>query len=195
MKKQKKQKYFKIYLQEEADHLFRKICYNLDVLSNFHYTPKPVINEIEIKTNAPALNLEENIPLSYSMANQKAPEEVMERQKKELKDDKELTAEERHKNRENKKAIRRKERKEKKAIEKIVERVNPGLGNKYSKEKLREALSQRNVIEGKESNTTTTSTALFNQLQDELHKTISGFKGDEPPKKKRKNNQAAALKL
>lgn len=172
--------------EAEADQIFRKICYYLDALSNFHYTPKPVINELEIKVNAPALKMEESIPLSYSMANQKTPEEIMSKQKEELKDIKEMTSDEKQKKRQLKKAVKRKVKKEKEAINKIVQRLNPGLGNKYSKEKIKDALLQRNVKEGKVTgNVTKTSSALFNQLQDELDKQVSSFKGgDEPPKKR-----------
>lgn len=183
--------------EAEADQIFHKICYYLDALSNFHFTPKPVVKELEIKVNAPALKMEESIPLSYSMANQKAPEEIMSKQKDELKDIKEMTSEEKQKKRQLKKTMKRKVKKEKEAINKIVERLNPGLGNKYSKEKIKDALLQRNVKEGKVTgNVTKTSSALFNQLQDELDKQVASFKGsDEPPKKKRKSNKVAEYKL
>ena len=63
-------------LVTEARSLFRALATKLDSLSNFHFAPKPTVAEMQIKTDAPALQLEEVAPLMASGASRKAPEEV-----------------------------------------------------------------------------------------------------------------------
>jgi len=69
--------------------LFKKICIQLDALSNFHYTPKPIIPEVTIRPNVSALEMEEIIPASVSVSNVLAPEEIFNKKKRELKGDSE----------------------------------------------------------------------------------------------------------
>ncbi|KAJ9568273.1 hypothetical protein OSB04_004239 [Centaurea solstitialis] len=45
--------------KKEASLLFKKLCLKLDALSHFHFTPKPVIEDMSIQTNVPALAMEE----------------------------------------------------------------------------------------------------------------------------------------
>lgn len=60
---------------KEISVLFSSLCHNLDALSNFHMTPKPPREEMQVKSQ-PALNMEEAIPMAVSDARTKAPEEV-----------------------------------------------------------------------------------------------------------------------
>ncbi|CCG82489.1 U3 small nucleolar ribonucleoprotein mpp10 [Taphrina deformans PYCC 5710] len=67
-------------LQVEKEHkeievLFKDICYNLDSLSSWHYTPKPVTESLNIVTNAPAIEMEDAQPLTMSSASRLAPQE------------------------------------------------------------------------------------------------------------------------
>ena len=60
----------------EARALFAKLSNKLDALSNFHFAPRPTVEELEIKTDAPALQVEEVAPVMSSGDAAKAPEEV-----------------------------------------------------------------------------------------------------------------------
>ncbi|KAJ1769961.1 U3 snoRNP protein [Coemansia sp. RSA 1813] len=86
----------------------------LDALSHFHYAPKPATVDIEIRTNAPALTMEEKLPVNVSHAEQFAPEEVYEKNKGykgrtgDLKGDTELSREDRKRQRQRKKEMYKK---------------------------------------------------------------------------------------
>ena len=60
----------------QARSLFRALTSKLDALSHFHFAPKPVMEEMSIKVDAPALQIEEVAPAMASEASRKAPEEV-----------------------------------------------------------------------------------------------------------------------
>ncbi|XP_017227939.1 M phase phosphoprotein 10 [Daucus carota subsp. sativus] len=88
--------------KKEASTLFKKLCLKLDALSHFHFTPKPVIEDMKIQTNVPALGMEEIAPLAVSDAAMLAPEEVFSG-KGDIKEEAELTQAERKRRRANKK--------------------------------------------------------------------------------------------
>ncbi|KAJ3685919.1 hypothetical protein LUZ61_015083 [Rhynchospora tenuis] len=89
-------------LKKEADMLFKKICLKLDALSHFHFAPKPIIEDMSIQANVPALAMEEIAPIAVSDAAMLAPEEIFEG-KGDIKDEKELTGADRKRRRANKK--------------------------------------------------------------------------------------------
>ncbi|KAG6510368.1 hypothetical protein ZIOFF_028378 [Zingiber officinale] len=60
----------------KATMLFKKISLKLDALSHFHFAPKPVIEDMSIQVNVPALAMEEVAPLVASDAAMLAPEEI-----------------------------------------------------------------------------------------------------------------------
>lgn len=73
---------------------------NLNQLSNVHFTPKRLTKETTIRTqNVPALKMEEAIPIGVSVGNTKSAKEVFEVNPKALRDQDELTKEERRKER------------------------------------------------------------------------------------------------
>ncbi|KAG6514297.1 hypothetical protein ZIOFF_024647 [Zingiber officinale] len=82
--------------------LFKKIPLKLDALSHFHFAPKPVIEDMSIQVNVPALAMEEVAPLAVSDAAMFAPEEIF-HGKGNIKEDAELTKEERKRRRANQK--------------------------------------------------------------------------------------------
>ncbi|KAK0587900.1 hypothetical protein LWI29_030867 [Acer saccharum] len=88
--------------KKEASMLFKKLCLKLDALSHFHFTPKPVIEDMSIQMNVPALAMEEIAPIAVSDAAMLAPEEVFSG-KGDVKEETELTQADRKRRRANKK--------------------------------------------------------------------------------------------
>lgn len=88
--------------KKEASMLFKELCLKLDALSHFHFTPKPVIEDMSIQANVPALAMEEIAPLAVSDAAMLAPEEVF-TGKGDIKEETELTKAERKRRRAKKK--------------------------------------------------------------------------------------------
>ena len=59
----------------EIESLFKDLCYNLDSLSSWHYTPKPITESLSVVTNAPAIDMEDAQPLTMSSSSRLAPQE------------------------------------------------------------------------------------------------------------------------
>ena len=63
--------------KNEMKQLFANICSKLDALSNYHFAPRPVAEEAEVKpATTPAIAMEEVLPLHVNDARAVAPEEV-----------------------------------------------------------------------------------------------------------------------
>lgn len=140
--------------QEEIDVMFKSLCWKLDALSNYNFTPKPIVKELHVKPSVPAIAMEEVTPIGVSDANLKAPEEIYDKKRKRgegvLQSREEMSQAERKAQRNAKKHTRRKEKRQQEADEKLVAKLNPGLGNKYEKKKLLETLANaKNVSTGK----------------------------------------------
>lgn len=84
---------------EEITTLWQDLCQKLDSLSNWHYTPKPAKAELTVVTNAPAISMEEAIPVSVADAALLAPEEIYSAGKQPIKGDTEMEQAERKRKR------------------------------------------------------------------------------------------------
>ncbi|KAK9117191.1 hypothetical protein Sjap_016138 [Stephania japonica] len=93
--------------KKEASLLFKRICLKLDALSHFHFTPKPIVEDMSVKANIPALAMEEIAPMAISDAAMLAPEEVF-AGVGDFKDEGELTQAERKRRRASKKRSKKK---------------------------------------------------------------------------------------
>ncbi|RHY26147.1 hypothetical protein DYB32_007844 [Aphanomyces invadans] len=181
--------------QEEIDVMFQKLCWKLDALTNFHFTPKPIVREMHVTPAAPAITMEEAVPIAVSDANLHAPEEVYDKKHKRdgvVRSREEMSQDERKAARNAKKHARRKSRKQKEADEKLVAKVNPGMGNKYEKKKLLDSLQAKNVSTGKAIEGSTrqfsNSSEFFSRLQDEQKAAAAG----QAPRSSHKKNDPKA---
>lgn len=60
----------------ELKDMFTRITVALDRLCNTNFTPSAAVATISVVSSAPALAMEEALPISVSNETQKAPEEV-----------------------------------------------------------------------------------------------------------------------
>jgi len=195
--------------KEEMKALFTNLCSKLDGLSNYHFAPRPIADEAEVRTsNTPAIAMEEVLPLHVNDARGVAPEEVYATKRGRegvLKGESEMDQQDRKRLRQSKKAARRKVRKEKLADEKLISRLQPGLGlnNPYEKRKMREELAMarskgkvttgEKELDGKYGSSGT----FFKKLQAEVHQNIRGaaVESGEGQQKKKMKPKSSALKL
>ncbi|XP_074956251.1 U3 small nucleolar ribonucleoprotein MPP10 isoform X1 [Phalacrocorax aristotelis] len=179
-------------IQEMMDSLFLK----LDVLCNFHFTPKPPVPEVKIVSNLPAISMEEVAPVAVSDAALLAPEEIKEKNKAgDVKTDAEKTPTDKKRERRKKKLRKRTKLREKEKRQKVLEQMKPEQGTKLSK-KAAAAKLKRLTKEGKASllkdegkdKALKSSQAFFSQLQDQVKMQIK-----DANKLKRKQKQQKAL--
>ena len=187
-----------VEIRSAMNSLFRK----LDSLTHLHFTPKQKSAEVKIVRNIPSINMEEVAPVATTNAVLLAPEEVVDKKKGELMDDREKSKTDRKRDKREKKAKLKAKIKEKERKEKLVAKINPGLGNKYSKEKalrqLEEAEKQGTVINlnKKEKDLSTkNSKVFFSSLQEEMKTHVREKSSDKKRKDKSKHINVASLKL
>jgi U3 small nucleolar RNA-associated protein MPP10 len=123
----------------EIESMYKSLCGKLDALSNWHFTPKAGHSEMKITattTETPAIEMEEIIPVHVSDGQLLAPHEVYEPKKSELslKSKEEMTSQEKDKLRRAKKQEVRKEKNRREQDKKLMGKLNPGMGNRHSRE-------------------------------------------------------------
>ncbi|XP_046399634.1 U3 small nucleolar ribonucleoprotein protein MPP10 [Ischnura elegans] len=182
-------------IKKMMDSLFLK----LDALSNFHYTPKPIAPEVQIISHVPAIEMEEVAPVATSDAKLLAPEEVKAKPRGDVVGKGERSETDKKRERRQKKLRQRARRIAREQKEKAVEKVNPGLGNKYSKEKairMLEKVSKEENVELLQGNSKVvkSSKAFFSQLQDEVTNQIKS-RTDSSKKKTKWKVTAQKVKL
>jgi U3 small nucleolar RNA-associated protein MPP10 len=171
----------------------------LDTLTHFHYTPKISTAEVKIIRNAPTITMEEVAPIAMSDANLLAPQEIIDKKRSEEIGSTEKTETDRKRDRRQKKQKQRLREKEKERKMRLVEKLNPGLGNKHSKKKVLKDIEKAEK-EGKlvtiksKSKALKSSTSFFNQLQNEATATLKDQLKTSSKKKKEVLN-AASFKL
>lgn len=186
-------------LHKDITSMMNSLFSKLDALSNFHFTPKPIAPELKVINNLPAINMEEVAPLAMTNASLLAPEEVKPKIKGDVIGENERTITDKNRERRKKK---RKQREHTKAKSKNVGIITqPGLGNKYSKQKVKKMLDQvskeKNVDKMDESYGSKgikSSTAFFTQLQEEVTSQIK-TKMKVQKKKDKELHTAKRLKL
>ncbi|XP_063238523.1 U3 small nucleolar ribonucleoprotein protein MPP10 [Bacillus rossius redtenbacheri] len=186
---------------KEIKKMMSALFVKLDALSNFHYTPKPVPPDVQVVSNLPAVTIEEVAPVGVSDAALLAPEEVKAKRKGELVAKEERTETDKKRERRRKKTRQRERRLETEKRKKAVEKLRPGLGNKYSKQKALRALEKASkdknvsVLEEK-TKTVKSSKAFFTQLQEEVVSHIkSKLKGTRKNNNNESNLSAKKIKL
>ena len=194
--------------KNEIKSLFANLCSKLDALSNYHFAPRPIADEAEIRPlSKPAIAMEEVLPLHVSEARGVAPEEVYGAKRGRdavIRGESELEQQDRKRARSAKKAARRKGRKEKLADEKLISKLQPGLGlnNPYEKRKMREELSAARAQGKITTGDTDTkdygkSTTFFKRMQEEAQQSIkgSGSKNTDLDEAGKRRSKSSAVKL
>ena len=145
--------------------------------------------------------MEEVAPVAASDAMLLAPEEAHEK-KVELKGDTEKTDTDKKRERRSKKLKQRLKAKEQLKKKKLVNKLNPGLGNKYAKKKAlkeleKESKSSKNISVVKENaeEKILKSSSFFSRLQDEVKQQVHSKKGSSGKKKKKTGTSISKFKL
>ena len=183
----------------EVKAAIKSLFAKLDTLTHFHFTPKQKSAEVKIVRNVPSIAIEEVAPVSASNADLLAPEEVVDKPKSDLVGDLEKTTTDRKRERRNKKISKKFAIKEKEKREKAKEESNPdGLMSKGKAQKNVELAEKQGKLKTIKKNDKVSalksSTAFFNQLQDEATSTINN-KTEKPKKSKKQNVSLSALRL
>lgn len=187
-------------LHVEIREMMHSLFSKLDALSNLHYTPKPAKPEIKIISNVPAINMEEVAPVATSDATLLAPEEIKAKPRGDLVGKAERTQTDMKRERRRKK-LRQRARQQATEKKEKLNAHKSGFEKKYKKDNAAAALikkltKDRNITKLDETNKVTkSSTAFFNQLQDQVKSHIKTKVSSGPQKKHKKAVTAVKLKL
>ena len=174
---------------EEISNMFASLCHKLDALSNFFYTPKGKNVELTIVSSAPAVHMEEVLPMAVSEADRAAPQEVFHAASRGLiASREEQTKEEKDSLRRNRKDRKRKHFE----VEEKKTKLNALAGDEAAKKQVeqkdftkryKEATSSKKVtrLENTDSTRYSTSSTFFTKIQEDADRQKAGIK---VPKKK-----------
>lgn len=161
--------------------------------------------DIRIVTNAPAITVEEVIPAAIADASLLAPEEVHSKPKGNPVGKNERTDTERKRERRLKKQQQKSRAREREQRQKLVAKLKPGLGNKYSQEKAIHDLEKAskstdkitliNSRDRKDKGAFRSSSAFFERLQEQVSSDIRGGDGNGKKQKKRQGKKTNSSKL
>uniref|UniRef100_A0A0K2UEK6 U3 small nucleolar ribonucleoprotein protein MPP10 n=1 Tax=Lepeophtheirus salmonis TaxID=72036 RepID=A0A0K2UEK6_LEPSM len=177
-------------IQKRMNSLFAK----LDVLTHYHYVPKTLSAEIKVIKNKSTLQMEEVAPIGVSEETLLAPQEIADKSKNcEIGKDERTDTDKKRERRKKKHVQKLKAERQ----EKLVQNINPGLGNKYAKEKALKTLKDaekkgHNVkILSNDSSSVKSSSSFFDKLQNEVKKGIESKKTSSRSvsKNKKKSSQ------
>lgn len=171
--------------KKEVTIIFRKLCYNLDLMSSLHPVAKPVLKDLEIKSaSVPALVLEEQLPFGKSSEGLKTPNEVFDPKSAVLKSKEEHTKSDKNTIRKRHKSTLRTRRKER--IMKIMNKMaQDPKSQKFEYRRLvKEEKARKELLERKKQPKTkfTRSSEFFKNFQ-ELSKELK-------TEKKKKNDNS-----
>ena len=149
--------------------------------------------------------MEEVAPVAMSDANLLAPQEIVDKKRGEEIGSSERVETDKHRERRKKKALQRQKKKENDRREKVVDKLKPGLGNKYSKAKALKDLEKaekqgsgqlKTIKEDNfKSKSVKSSTAFFNQLQNDAQSAVVLGKVKKAHKSSNNKISGANLKL
>eukprot|EP00471_Norrisiella_sphaerica_P001578 CAMPEP_0184484606 /NCGR_PEP_ID=MMETSP0113_2-20130426/6305_1 /TAXON_ID=91329 /ORGANISM="Norrisiella sphaerica, Strain BC52" /LENGTH=346 /DNA_ID=CAMNT_0026865669 /DNA_START=720 /DNA_END=1760 /DNA_ORIENTATION=+ len=148
----------------EIARLMAELNYKLDALSNFHFTPKPHIEELKVVTKAPAIAMEEVLPMAVSKEETVAPQEEFKSQSMGMPTQRaEMSKGERNTQRNTKKKRVRKRRRAKEQQDKIKAKTN---SKKATEMIVKKAQESKILSSGEVDNTDySKSSAFFAKLQ------------------------------
>eukprot|EP00878_Enallax_costatus_P011914 GHUV01012438.1.p1 GENE.GHUV01012438.1~~GHUV01012438.1.p1 ORF type:complete len:599 (+),score=315.95 GHUV01012438.1:2225-4021(+) len=191
-------------VRRQAVALFKALCGKLDALSSFAFTPKPVVEELEVRSDVAALAVEEVAPLAVSDAAMRTPAEVYSAQAHgQEKAEAELTQEERKRRRAKKKRAH-KNKEAAKASEAAARAAASGTatalaGRKSLAAQLAAATNSGLIKKGAAATGGKSdfgkSSAVFGKLAEQAAAGKDGKKGSRTVKEDKKQLKGAMLKL
>ena len=138
--------------------------------------------------------MEEVAPVTTSDAALLAPEEIQVKSKAPEVGDSEKTSTNRKRERRLKKKRKRLRLAEKRQKEKLVSKLRPGLGNKYTKKSFTKKLEEREEEE-RVDKSLKSSSQFFARLQEQVREQVKGVKAEESRTKKGRTTRSQQYKL
>jgi len=181
---------------KEVKGLLDKAFATLDALSNFHFTPKLVQDDMSVRPNVPAVSMEEVLPIGVSDEQLRAPEEVYQAKRKrtELLGDGDKGSGDAKRERAKRKRIKKEHNKKRDAAAK-ARGEDPALKlNKGVKKGGKDSAGKEDGEGEHKAGNLGKSSTLFRALQAEAFGAVHGKEDAFPdPKKKKKGKGGAAL--